>query len=436
MSRTGNTTDFLAGLQWLFFMFANTVVIPLTIGEAFDLSSMEVASALQRSFIFTGAACMLQVLFGHKYPLMEGHSGIWWGAILSLAASASSAGMTTAEAGGGLAVGIILSGVLTVVLGALGMGEVLKKLFKPVVMSTVLFLLASQLITIFAKGMLVLSTGDQIDLPTAGLSFVIILLVAWITIKGPASMRNFAILIGMVFGWIVYALLFPAVPDETSQSTQLVNLFPWGKPSFSLGLIMMAVVTGLVNTSNTMASIKGIEPLINKKTTQKQYKSSFVVTGLSSVVAGLFGLVPYGPYISSLGFLQSTQIYRRLPLIIGSSLFILLGLVPSLGHFFSTLPVSVGNAVLFVAYLQLFSGALTNLSGITFTSKTIYRISAPVLLGIAIMNIPSETFSSLPFLIRPLLSNGLLVGILLAIILENVIDWSKFEGKEASKGEV
>lgn len=436
MSRTGNTTDFLAGLQWLFFMFANTVVIPLTIGEAFDLSPMEVASALQRSFIFTGAACMLQVLFGHKYPLMEGHSGIWWGAILSLAASASSAGMTTAEAGGGLAVGIILSGVLTAVLGVLGMGEVLKKLFKPVVMSTVLFLLASQLITIFAKGMLGLSTGDQIDLPTAGLSFVIILLVAWITIKGPASMRNFAILIGMVFGWLVYVLLFPAAPDETSQSTQLVNLFPWGKPSFSLGLIMMAVVTGLVNTSNTMASIKGIEPLINKKTTQKQYKSSFVVTGLSSVVAGLFGLVPYGPYISSLGFLQSTQIYRRLPLIIGSSLFILLGLVPSLGHFFSTLPVSVGNAVLFVAYLQLFSGALTNLNGITFTSKNIYRISAPVLLGIAIMNIPAETFSSLPFLIRPLLSNGLLVGIILAIILENVVDWSNFAEKETSEGEV
>lgn len=198
----------------------------------------------------------------------------------------------------------------------------------------------------------------------------------------------------------------------------------------------MAVVTGLVNTSNTMASIKGIEPIINKNTTQKQYKSSFVVTGMSSVVAGLFGLVPYGPYISSLGFLQSTQIFRRLPLMIGSTLFILLGLVPSLGHFFSTLPVSVGNAVLFVAYLQLFSGVLTNLNGITFTSKTIYRISAPVLLGIAIMNMPSETFNSLPVLIRPLLSNGLLVGIVLAVILENVVDWTKFAGEEASKGEV
>jgi xanthine/uracil permease len=79
---------FLAGLQWLFFMFANTVVIPLTIGDAFDLSAGEVAGALQRSFIYTGAACILQAVFGHKYPLMEGQSGLWWGSILSLCASA------------------------------------------------------------------------------------------------------------------------------------------------------------------------------------------------------------------------------------------------------------------------------------------------------------------------------------------------------------
>ena len=73
-------------------MFANTVVIPITIGAAFDLSSVEVASALQRSFIYTGIACMLQAIIGHKYPLMEGQSGIWWGVILSISASASSAG--------------------------------------------------------------------------------------------------------------------------------------------------------------------------------------------------------------------------------------------------------------------------------------------------------------------------------------------------------
>ena len=94
MYQKSSSTMFFAGLQWLFFMFANTVVIPITIGDAFDLSSVEVASALQRSFIFTGVACILQACIGHKYPLMEGQSGIWWGAILSISASASSAGLT------------------------------------------------------------------------------------------------------------------------------------------------------------------------------------------------------------------------------------------------------------------------------------------------------------------------------------------------------
>ncbi|MFL6556037.1 MAG: uracil/xanthine transporter, partial [Bacillus sp. (in: firmicutes)] len=376
---------------------------------------------------YTGAACILQAVVGHKYPLMEGQSGLWWGAILSLCASASSAGIGLTELGGGLALGIIFSGVLVMILGALGMGTVLKRLFTPVVMSTVLFLLASQLIVIFTKGMLGLGTANQIDLPTAGLSVLLIILVVWINLKGPGVIRNFSILIGIVTGWVVHAMFFPASASNASTSTEFFHLFPWGKPTFSVGLIVMAVITGLVNTTNTMASIKGIEPIIKTATTNNQYRRSFVLTGINSVFSGLFGLVPYAPYISSLGFLQSTLILERTPIIIGGAMFILLGLVPALSQLFSTMPISVGDAVLFVAYLQLFSGALTNLNGIRFNQRTIYRIAAPVLLGIAIMNIPPEMFGSLPMLVRPLLSSGLLVGIILAIVLENTINWSNLE---------
>lgn len=429
MIQKSSSTMFFAGLQWLFFMFANTVVIPLTIGDAFDLSSMEVASALQRSFIFTGAACILQTVIGHRYPLMEGQSGLWWGAILSLSASASSAGITASELGGGLAIGIILSGILVMILGALGMGTVLKRMFTPVVMSTVLFLLAAQLIGIFTKGMLGLATGDQIHLPTAALSICLIILVVWINVKGPGVIRNFSILIGIVTGWIIYVLLFPGQPTEVVTSTKIFAIFPWGKPTFSLGLIIMAVLTGLVNTTNTIAAIKGFEPMVKATTTNNQYRKSFILTGINSVVSGLFGMVPYAPYVSSLGFLQSTLIFDRLPMIIGAVMFMVLGLVPALSHLFSTLPVSVGDAVLFVAYLQLFSGALSNLDGIRFTPKTIYRIATPVLLGIAIMNIPVHMFGSIPMLVRPLLSSGLLMGILLSVLLENTLNWSKLDNQ-------
>src|SRR5690606_35361495 len=190
-------------------------------------------------------------------------------------------------------------------------------------------------------------------------------------------------------------------------------------------LIIFTVLTGLVNTTNTIASVKGFETMVNKKTSDAQYRRSFMLSGLNSVVSGVFGMVPYAPYVSSLGFLQSTRIFQTLPMMIGGAMFMVLGLVPPLSTLFTTMPVSVGNAVLFVAYLQLFGGALSNLKGIQFNSVTIYRIAAPVLLGIAIMNIPASSFESIPVIIRPLLSSGLLVGIILAVLLENSIRWDK-----------
>src|SRR5439155_20058107 len=152
-SSTAITTA-LAGVQWLFFMFANIVVIPISIGQAFHLPPAVVTASLERAFIYTGIACILQGLLGHRLPLMEGPAGLWWGVILSLAASAQALGQSLSDLGGNLEVGIIISGVLVSVLGILGVGWALRRLFTPIVTSTFYFLLGAQLIQIFFKGMI------------------------------------------------------------------------------------------------------------------------------------------------------------------------------------------------------------------------------------------------------------------------------------------
>lgn len=428
-TQLSSTESLLAGLQWLFFLFSNIVVIPLTVGAAFQLNQGEIALAVQRSFIFTGLACILQALIGHKLSLMEGQSGLWWGVILNLCSSAASAQLTLAEVGGSLTVGIVCSGIIVMLLGITGLGPRLAKAFTPVVMSVFLFLLASQLIIIFFRGMLGLSqaANSQLNVPVTVLSVVIALLTAIISVKGNDTVSRFAILTSIIVGWIAYRILFPYEAALLNSNGHLLSLYPWGAPAANVGIILTVIITGLINTSNTIGALKGAEPIYGITISNHQYNRSFLLTGFFSIISGFFGMVPYAPYVSSLGFLQSTRILDRMPFIIGSFFFLTLGVIPTLGNLFATLPVSIGDAVLFIAYLQLFGSALHNVRYLHFSHKTIYRLAAPTLLGIAIMNLEPGVFASLPGLVRPLISNGLLIGIALSLIIENGVDWTKHE---------
>lgn len=418
MSRMRSSVALLAGFQWLFFMFANTVVIPLSVGGALQLEQVEIVSAIQRSFIVTGAACILQGLFGHRYALMEGQSGLWWGVILSLATTASTLHIDLSVLGGSIAVGAMISGVLVAVLGMFGLGDLLRRWFTPVVMFVFLLLLANQLIFIFLQGMIGLNTSEHIDLGVACFSFAIAGLTIFLNVKGKGVISNLSLLIGMVVGWIGAVLLFPQEVTASVKTTPFLTWFPWGEPALHWGIVVTVIITGLLNTTNTIATLKGAEDMYEKETGSNQYRASLAWSGILTSLAGMLGLVPYAPYASSLGFLQSTGIKERAPFFIGSLLFILLGIIPPLSAFFSTIPQSVGNTILFVAYLQLFRSALTNIEHVAFSSKTIYRIALPALLGMTIMNIPAEAFATIPTLVRPLLSNGLLMGILTALLTE------------------
>src|SRR5699024_10785741 len=81
------------------------------------------------------------------------------------------------------------------------------------------------------------------------------------------------------------------------------------------------VLAGLLNTSNTFGSLKGTDELFESETTNKDYMTTFSITGLSTMVAGVFGLVAYAPYVSSIGFLRQMGILDRLLLIYGSFVF-------------------------------------------------------------------------------------------------------------------
>src|SRR5690625_378742 len=153
----------MSGIQSIFFIFANIIVIPMTVSEAFHLPIEAKVSLIQLSFIVTGLACLAQVLFGHGRPIMEGQSGLWWGIFLTLVVTTSAQDMPLHVLGGSLALGVILSGLLTVIIGLTGLGAVFGKLFKPGVMGVFMMLLGLTLMSIFFKGMFGIPFGLAAD---------------------------------------------------------------------------------------------------------------------------------------------------------------------------------------------------------------------------------------------------------------------------------
>ncbi|SOC42507.1 uracil/xanthine transporter [Ureibacillus acetophenoni] len=425
------SSNWISGLQWLFFIFTNIVVIPITVGAAFELSSGTIVNMLQLSFIVTGLACIVQAFLGHKRAIMEGQSGLWWGVILTLCTTAVAQGMPLDILGGSLTVGIIITSIITLIIGLTGFGPKIAKLFNPAVMGVFMFLFGCQLIGIFLKGMLGIPFGNQaesaqIDVAVSLLSIAIAILVIFISVKAHASVRRYGLLIGIIVGWIAYVLIFkPENPVSESTSFGL-ELFPLGEPAWDLGIIITTVIAGLLNIANTFGALKGTESMYNVKTTKKEYRASLTITGVFTFIAGIFGLVPNSPYVSSIGFLSQTGIIKRIPFVLGGFMFLVMGLIPPIGHFFSQLPLSVGSAALFVSYLLLLNSSLNFFKQVKFNTVNVYRSAVPMFVGVVVMTLPASYFVTIPDVIRPVLSSGLLVGIIIALILENLIKWDKY----------
>ena len=416
-----NKRNTLAGFQWFFFIFCNTVVVPPTLQSAFQLPASALITLTQYGFITTGLACLAQALLGHRRAIMEGPTGLWWSTILTVTVGEAARGTPFASIASSLAVGISLSAIFTIIIGVSGIGHRLAKLFSPTVMVFFMLLLGAQLTTIFFKGMLGLpfsSTQANVGVQLApfSLALAVMLLVL-------------GMIIFLTDGIARYALLFGTPPATMASGPIHWQWFPLGYGGeLRPGIILTALLAGLVNITNTYGAIRGSDVFYPQQgASNTRYRRSFIISGLMTLITVPLSVVPFSPFVSSIGLLTQTGETSRQPFIIGCLCCLLVGLFTPLTHFFTTLPLPISSAVMLVSYLPLLYSSLSFSKQITFTARNIYRLALPLFIGIFLMGLPPVYLQTLPLTIRPLLGNGLLIGVLLAVVMENLIPWDRIK---------
>jgi xanthine/uracil permease len=412
-----------SSLQWMVFILAGSLVAPIAIGDAFGMTQAETADLLQRSFFIIGLSAILQVLFGHKLPINEGPAGLWWGVFTVYAGIVASGALTAADGLQQLTAGMLISGILFFLLGAFRVITSVRALFTPLVTGTYLILLVSQLSGSFIKGMLGIGyLQERADAKVAVASLFVLVLSIVLGKSRVKGLRSYSILISLISGWGLFKLL--NLTKETMNAVKVIS-FPewlaWGMPELSGGAILTSLFVGLLLLTNMVASINVVEKayeLENEKYEPINYNRSSIIMGLNTWIAGLFSAVASVPISGASGFILTTKMFSRLAFILGNALIIVISFFPPLTFFFAGIPAPVGYATIFLPFSSMIGLAFKKYKSELKSDTNLFIISTSLMVGIGSLFIPAAALKEWPSIIVTLLSNGLIMGMLTCMALE------------------
>jgi len=415
----------LSTLQWFVFALTNVITVPVVLGHAFGLSAAQNGLFIEQTFFICGVINLLQLLIGHRYPIIEGPAGMWWGVVVVLIGVTKESHGSLPGLLASLELGLLCAGIVFLLIASLRLTSRVLKLFTPIVTGTFLVLLALQLSKSLVSGMLGVDEGNhtQVVPLIACLTIALTSLSIGLMLRGKGILKNMAVLITLALGWLIFAVL-GMVRKPLIGHTSFVaipKLFPWGIPKFHVGIVLTCMLTAIILMSNLVASIQAFAGVIGEQADTRRFSAGTFISGIGTVLSGLFGTIGNVPLTSAASFVSLTRIASKLPFLLASVLLMILGLIPSVGQFAGTLPAPVGYAVLFTVFGQLLGFGLRDFHSLELNQRDVFVLGIPLLTGVGTFFLPNQAWSSLPPFMSYILDNGLIVGIVIVLLLEHVI---------------
>lgn len=414
------------GIQWAVFLMASSIAAPIAIAHVFGMDSGDTALFLQRTIFVLGVACLLQALLGHKLPINEGPAGLWWGIFVVYAGMVGVFYSTPHDALQALQSGMLYSGVLFIILAAAGVITKMKKLFTPAITFTYLMLLIMQLSGTFIKGMVGVETPDDvIDLRVVFGSLLILIITFGAMGNKREWVSKYAVLLSIGVGWAIFAVLgrAPSVGFVSDHIIELPKMFVYGPPVWDGGVAVTAVFITLLLIANMLASIRVMENLLKQKFSiqvEDRVRQGSFVSGINHLLSGVFSAIGPVPISGAAGFVGTTGMASILPFIVGSALIVAITFFPSIMAVFAALPAPVAYAVTFAIFTKMVSMAFSELDEDPEKDRARKAVAIGLMTGVGIMFVPSTSFAQLPAVIASVLSNGLITGTIVAIVIEQI----------------
>ena len=405
------TSLLIFGLQWLAVSVPAILIIGKVVAGLYGGSAIPY---LQKLFLLSALVLLMQIYLGHRLPLVLGPATVL---LIGILASLES-GFAAINAS------ILIGGLLLAGIAAAGLFEHLKRLFTPRVIAVVLMLIAFTL----APTILNLITDGGGTVPATqtflfALAFALILFVANGLLKGIG--KSTLALWAIIFGTFSYIVLFGPVPLPP-EGTALLALPPGLLAPLALpdaGVLAAFLICFLALAINDLGSIQSVGGLLGADKMGERTNRGVAITGLGNAAAGLIGVIGPVNFSLSPGVIATTGCASRFALVPAGIALALMALSPlAIGSLASIPGPVIGVVLTYVMASQIAAGLMLGQeSGAVRTFDEGLIIGIPLLLGTVVAFLPADVAAGFPALIRPLIANGFVVGIITVLALEHIV---------------
>ncbi|MGZ3648072.1 MAG: uracil-xanthine permease family protein [Syntrophales bacterium] len=405
----------LMGLQWCALMLPFLIILG-KIAAAYHLADPADQTAyLQKMAFITAVFLILEILWGHRLPLIMGPSSVILIGIIS------SHGLDL----NAISTAVISGGLILAFVGITGVFGHLQRLFTPRVVAVVLLLIAFTL----TPTILTLVSDPQGTTPQVNMIYALGLTTFTLILHRLLAgiWKSVLIMISMLAGSAVYFLIFPenlnmtAVASSKFLAPFFTNMI--GHLSFDAGLLISFFVCFVALSINDLGSMQSINALVNTEDMPKRINRGVFFTGLANITAGVFGVIGQVNYSMSAGVVAATGCMSRFTLLPAAAILLVISFSPVTISFMGIVPpVVIGSIMFYVLCSQVSAGLLVafeSLRGFTFDDGMI--IGMPILIATVIAFLPAAFFEEFPQLLRPIFGNGFVVGVIVVLLMEHGI---------------
>jgi uracil permease len=404
------------GFQWMIIFLPTLMILSAISSEYLKLPEGERILFFQRVLVTTGGIMILQTLWGHRYPLLDGPSSALLLTLLVLAPG----GMPAIQGG------MIIGGILLVLLAALRLMRYVEALFTDNVVGVTLILIAITLLPYLAPLLIGQHPGSpRGDLRILGVSLVTVAAIALFSQRLAGFFRTLSLLWGILLGTSLMGLLgrldFSVRPEVQwfSLPPSLVS----EPPRFVLSAILPFLVAYLAVVINGVGSMYSIGEIVGKENMGRRVARGIGLTGAGGILAGALGSIGTVSFGISPGVVLITRVGSRFPLTLCGVFLCLLAFFQKFLMLLISIPPSVVGAALLTAMASQVGAGISVLTrtGRSLEGRDYLVIGLPILLAGIITLLPEDFFRALSFSAQAFLKNGLVVGIVAVLLLEHLV---------------